>query len=76
MIRPTIERELLEQLAVLPAEKQRQVLDYARSLSGMPLRGAPGAELLAFSGTISRDDAEQMMRAIDDGCERIDINEW
>ena len=31
---------------------------------------------LKLAGTIPQDDLQQMAAAIEDGCERIDINEW
>jgi len=38
--------------------------------------GVSGRHLLRFAGTIQVDDFQIMKRAIEDGCERIDIDEW
>lgn len=35
-------------------------------------KGTPGKDLLRFAGTISAEDADEMMRAIEEGCERIE----
>ena len=38
--------------------------------------GVPGRHLLRFAGTIRADDLRIMKQSIEDGCERIDIDEW
>jgi hypothetical protein len=81
---PLIQTELLSYLGQLPADEQARVVDFARTLVtspksnkvGTPKVGTPGKELLRFAGTISREDAQQMMAAIEDGCEQIDVNDW
>jgi hypothetical protein len=45
----------------------------------MPKReepGTPGASLLPLSGTISDEDAQEMLRVIEEGCGRVDPGEW
>lgn len=39
-------------------------------------RGVPGASLLSFAGSLSREEAEQMMRDIDEGCGKVDPDGW
>jgi uncharacterized protein (TIGR02246 family) len=39
-------------------------------------RGVPGRDLLRFAGTIDAESAREMEEAIEDGCERIDPEEW
>ena len=76
---PLIHSELLSYLGQLPADEQALVVDFARTLakSLKPKKvGTPGKELLRFAGTISHEDAQQMMKAIEEGCEQIDANEW
>jgi len=41
-----------------------------------PLQGVPGKKLLRFAGTIPHDDILMMQKAIQEDCERIDLNEW
>lgn len=38
--------------------------------------GVPGRELLDLAGTLSDEDARQMLEAIEEGCEQVDPNEW
>lgn len=76
MVDATIGREISECLGKLPVEQQRRVLDFARTLATTPIRGVPGSSLLKFAGRIGDSDLDAMSRAIDEGCERIDADEW
>lgn len=76
---PLIQSELLSYLGQLPADEQARVVDFARALAKSPMPttvGTPGKDLLRFAGTISHEDAQQMMKAIEEGCKQIDANEW
>jgi hypothetical protein len=66
----------MEQLSGMSEDEQRRVLEIARSLSAKPGNGVSGSRLLRFAGTIDADDARLMSEAIEEGCERIDPNEW
>jgi len=70
----TLQRELLDQLNGLPLEKQRQILDFARSLARP--KGKPGTEVLLFGGAIDAEDLSAMTEAIEDGCEQVNADEW
>lgn len=59
----------------LDADKQRQVLEYVRSLKELP-RGISGAALKRMAGTLSASDAKSMIEAIDAGCEQVDPHGW
>ncbi len=76
---PTLQGELLSYLGRLGADDQARVVDFARSLAD-PSRpkkiGVPGKDLLKFAGTIPHEDLEEMKQIIEEGCERIDLNEW
>jgi len=71
-----LEWELREQLSLLRPEQRRQVLEYARALSGGVRRGVPGAVLLRFAGTLSGEEAVAFKAAVDEGCESVDPDEW
>jgi hypothetical protein len=71
-----LKQEILEQLDHLPAELQRRVLVFAQSLSVSGSKGVPGRELQRFAGILSKDEAKVWMKAIETGCERVDLNEW
>ncbi len=68
--------EVVEQLKIMPEHLQWQVLEFARSLAKAEVRGTSGQQLLRFAGSISADDLQIMREAIEQGCERIDVDEW
>lgn len=74
MSKRTLQSELLDHLNGLPVEKQRQVLNFARSLAEP--KGKPGNEVFLFAGGIDIDDLSLMKKAIEDGCEQINADEW
>ena len=76
MVDTTIEIELSACMGKLPVNKQREVLEFARTLAASPLQGVRGADFLRFAGTIDKSDVDAMSQAIKDGCEGIDTDEW
>ncbi|MCI0447293.1 hypothetical protein L0152_29300 [bacterium] len=66
-------KEILDAIAVLDAEDQQKVLDYARGLTKQP---SPPNALLRFAGSISKEDLQRMSNAITEGCETVDVDEW
>ena len=51
-------------------------LDFARALVVTCPKGVPGKHLLSFAGTIPAADLKAMGQAIEDSCEKVDLNEW
>jgi hypothetical protein len=39
-------------------------------------QGVAGRQLLSFAGSIAPDDLRLMSKAIEQGCEQVDTNEW
>jgi hypothetical protein len=74
MVDASIQAELNDTLGQLPIALQHQVLEFARTL--VVPRGVPGASLLKFAGVINDSDLDAMSRAIEEGCEGVDSNEW
>jgi len=72
----TVIDQIVEQLKTLPYELQRRVLEFTRALASSTPRGVPGQRLLRFSGAIPLNDLQRMSRAVDEGCEKVDRNEW
>jgi hypothetical protein len=71
------EQALLEQVNKLDDEQQRRLLNYARLLANVPdIRGESGKSLIASAGMFSKQALEQMERAIEEDCERIDWSGW
>ncbi len=73
---PSIKEAILKQVEHLAPDLQRRVLDFARSLALSPPRGTTGKQLLHFAGILTDEEARAMTEAIEEGCERIDGNEW
>jgi hypothetical protein len=72
----SLEQELLDQISQMGAEQQQRVLDFARSLATPEPRGVRGKDLLQFAGTIEADDLRLMAEAIQEDCEKVDLDEW
>ena len=73
---PSITQEIVERLHLLPASQQQLVLAVVKSLASQRPQGVPAQDLLPLSGSITAEDARQMMNAIEEGCERVDANAW
>jgi hypothetical protein len=68
---------LKEEIDRLNPEQQQRLLEIARGLKSSTLPpGTTWEEIREFTGTISHEDAEDMRRAIEEGCENIDYNSW
>ncbi|MEW6327119.1 MAG: hypothetical protein AB1487_05930 [Thermodesulfobacteriota bacterium] len=76
MLNTAVKKEIINQVGRLDYEQQRRVLDFARALLLASPKGVSGKQLLSFAGTIPADDLKAMEQAIEDGCEKVDINEW
>jgi putative transposase len=80
-----LETSALQRLRELEAENNRlkrivaqQVLDFARALPGSSRpKGISSLKLLKLAeGLFEREDVEEMMKAIEEDCEKIDYDEW
>lgn len=71
-----LKRSVLEQLDALDAEDKLRMLDFSRELARRERAREQGGALLAFAGTISRDDLAQMRQTIEEECEKVDEDEW
>ena len=77
-IDPTLAADLI---SLTPAQLAK-VAVYARQLrdendATAPERpGTPGHELLRFAGVLTKDEAAQMMRDIEEGCGQVNHAEW
>ena len=76
MLDSLLQEELVKEMDQLPPPLQRKVVNYAHSLTQPRPRGTPAKQLLKFAGILSPEEAKAMMDAIEEGCERIDANEW
>lgn len=71
-----IKQEILKRLDQLPPQLQRQVLEFSQGLALSVPKGGPGVDLLRFAGVLGDEDAKAITEAIEEGCERVDSNEW
>ncbi len=70
-----VKDEIARQVEKLPPDAQNQVLQFVTSLAAAT-RGADGATLCQFAFSLDTESAQQMINAIEEGCERIDASEW
>lgn len=68
--------QVIEQLKGLPYELQWRVFEFTRALAMSAPHGIAGHHLVRFAGLIPHDDLQRMQLAIEQGCERVDANEW
>ena len=73
MTTQSVKDNLITQIDKLPHDLQVRVLDIIKALTS---KGVEGKSLLRFEGSISEDDLQLMSKAIEEGCEKVDINEW
>ncbi len=69
-----VRAELLKKIDLLSPALQHQVLEYTNSL--VKDAGAGKKDFLALSGILDPLAAEEMMRAIEEGCEKVDLDGW
>jgi len=73
MTTESIKDNLIAQIDKLPHDLQLRVLDFVKALTP---KGVEGKSLLRFEGYIPVDDLQLMSKAIEEGCEKVDISEW
>lgn len=76
MVLATVQEQILSDLDRLSPEKQRQAADLVHRLLSPVPKGASLEDLRQLSGTLDDESAREMMEAIEQGCERVDLDEW
>lgn len=76
MLNTAVKRKIIDQVGQLDYEQQKRVLDFACALAVTSPKGVSGKNLLSFAGAIPADDLKAMEQAIENGCEKVDVNEW
>jgi hypothetical protein len=78
-VSPT-KRNIIKQLDNLTEEQLDKVLRFARTLEPrketQPSPSKSGGNLLRFVGLIPKDDMNEIAKAIEEDCERIDYDQW
>lgn len=60
----------------LSPEQQKRAAEFVGGLVSSLPQGASVEDLLKVAGTLDDESAREMMEAIEDGCERVDPDEW
>lgn len=78
MLNPIVERQIIEQLNQLDLSQQQRVLDFARELAATSQpQGVPAEQVIAAAaGLFTKEEVDEMMKAIEEDSERIDLDEW
>ncbi|MEA2574737.1 MAG: hypothetical protein QOH93_2035 [Chloroflexia bacterium] len=76
MLQTDVRDEIVSHLDKFTVEQQQKVLQIVRSMASDVPVGVPGNRLLHYAGTLSKEEAEEMMRVIEEECERIDLSAW
>ncbi|MBI4460545.1 MAG: hypothetical protein HY648_10875 [Acidobacteria bacterium] len=66
---------IVEELRSLPPEKLELVANYVHRLKGTS-PGERQALLARTFGSLSPEDADEIEKAIEEGCERVDDQHW
>jgi hypothetical protein len=71
-----VKSQIVDRLDRLPPELQEQVLQFVASLTCSPSTGEKGTNLSQFAGSLDSASANEMRRAIEQECERVDAADW
>ena len=76
MVLPAVKEQILNDRDRLSPELQRRAADLVHGLVSPLPKGTSGRELLRFAGTLDDESAREMNEAIEQGCERVDLDAW
>ena len=78
MLQTNVKDQIINRLDGFTVEQQQKILEYMESMaSQLPVGvGTAGTDLLHYAGTLSKEEAEEMIRVIEQQCERIDTSDW
>ena len=71
-----VRQEIAKRVETLPADLQERVLWFVASLTASTPAGENGLTLRQFSSSLDSISAREMIRAIEEDCERVDASEW
>jgi hypothetical protein len=76
MTQSEIQHQLYEEIDKLSAAEQLRLLAAAREIKSEVPKGTPWSAIQHLAGTLPDADANEIMAAIEEGCENIDLDEW
>lgn len=71
-----VRQEIAGKIDNLPPDLQEEVLRFVASPDKSAPVGEDGATLRQFSSSLDSVSARQMIRAIEEECERVEAGEW
>jgi hypothetical protein len=76
VVLPAVKDQILQDLDQLSAEQQKQAAELVHGLVSRLPKGASIEDLMQLAGSLDDQSAREMMEAIEEGCERVDLDEW
>jgi hypothetical protein len=76
VVLPVVKEQILSDLDRLSPDEQRLAAELVHGLVSPLPRGASVDDLIELAGTLDDESAREMMEAIEEGCERVDLDEW
>ena len=76
MVVASIKQQILDDLDRLSPDQQHEAAMLVHSLVAQSPRGASLAQLRSLAGSLDDRSAREMAEAIEEGCERVDRDEW
>jgi hypothetical protein len=71
-----LRREIAERIDALAPDQQERVLQFVASLPSRAINGESGLSLRHFARSLDSDSAQQMIQAIEEGCEQVEAGGW
>ena len=76
VIELTIKEQILKDLDRMSPELQQRALRLVHNLVDPHPRGASVEDMMSVAGILDDESAREMIEAIEEGCERIDLEGW
>lgn len=76
MVNMQIRENIMRNLDKLPLDLQKKVQDFVNALVITLPKGVTGKSMLNLAGKLNKNDADEMSQIIEEGCEKVDLNEW
>jgi hypothetical protein len=76
VVLPDVKDQILRDLDRLSPDQQKHAAELVSGLVSALPQGASIEDLEKAAGTLDEESAREMMAAIEEGCERVDPDEW
>ena len=76
MVQPAIKEQILNDLDRLSPTQQQRAAEFVHGLVSPLPKGASIEDLMSVAGILDDESAREMIEAIEEGCERVDTDEW